>query len=62
MDIIKELKESIPLLDGDNKAIVQDLLVVKLKELANEEVKKVELTQEEKDEQAILNYNGEDHG
>jgi len=59
MDIIDKLIESIPIVDETNKKILSDLLVKKLQEQANEEVKKIELTQEEIDEQEIMNYNGE---
>jgi len=62
MDIIDKLIESIPIVDNDNKKVLSDLLVVKLQELANSEAKKTELTQEQKDEQEIMNFNGVDHG
>ena len=62
MDIIDKLIQSIPIVDDDSKVILSKLLVKKLQEAGEVEVKEVELTQEEKDDRDILNYTGEGYG
>lgn len=58
MDITSKLMEAIPLLEGENKKIIQDLLVKKLEEEAQAVERPPELTKEERDFEELLNYNG----
>ncbi len=62
VDIIDKLIQAIPIVDEGSKKILSELLVSKLTEQANVEPKKVELTDEERDELEVLNYSGEKHG
>ena len=57
MDIIKNLMDAIPLLEGDNKKVIQDLLTQKLKESAEEKEEVVE-DKATKDYQELMAYNG----
>ena len=58
MDITKKLMDAIPLLEGDNKKIIQDLLTRKLQEEAAVIEKPVEQSKEQKDLEELMNYNG----
>ena len=62
MNIISELIKALPEVDEKSKTILSELLVKKFQEYADEETVTIELTKEERDEQEILNYGGENHG